>query len=75
MTDSLIYRVKTKKRHIAYINFIIEAMDGMAVVRTADPEDGLLEILVSPDFEADFLKLAGALSGEMEFRVITPAGG
>jgi len=70
MTDSLIYRVKTEKRQIAYVNFIIEACDGIAVVRTADPEEGLLEVLVAPDFEADFLKVAESLGKEIEFRII-----
>ena len=68
MKDSLRYRVKTEKRHIAYVNFIMEAYEGMASVSTSDPEEGLLEILVAPDFEADFLRLAGALGKEIYFR-------
>lgn len=70
MIDSLVIRVKTEKKHIAYINFIVEAYDGMAVVRTADPEEGLLEILVSPDFKEDFNKLAEALGKEIPFMVL-----
>jgi hypothetical protein len=70
MTDSIKYRVKTEKRQIAYVNFIIEAYDGIASVSTADPEEGLLEILVAPDYEADFLKLAEALGKEIYFRIV-----
>ena len=68
--DSLLIRAKTEKRHIAYVNFIIEAYDGMAVVRTADPEAGLLEILVAPDYERDFRMLAEALGKEVAFTII-----
>jgi len=68
--DSLKLCFKTDKKQIAYVNFIIEAYDGMAVVRTADPEEGLLEILVSPDFESDFSMLADALSEEIPFRML-----
>jgi len=74
MTDSLKLCVKTDKKQIAYVNFIIEAYDGMAVVRTADPEEGLLEVLVSPDFEGDFMLLAGALSKEIPFRMVSCPG-
>ncbi|MGA2192488.1 MAG: DUF4911 domain-containing protein [Nitrospirota bacterium] len=70
MTDSIAFRVKTEKRHIAYVNFIIEAYDGMAVVRTADPGQGILEVLVSPDFVDDFKELALALNKEVPFAVI-----
>jgi hypothetical protein len=71
--DSLSFNIKTEKRHIAYASFIIEAYDGIAVVRTADPEAGLLEVLVAPDFEPDFRQLAGALDGEVGFKIISPA--
>lgn len=71
--DTLVLTAKTEKRHIAYVNFIIEAYDGMAVVRTADPEAGLLEILVAPDYREDFMRLAEALGKEVEFKVVPPA--
>jgi Domain of unknown function (DUF4911) len=71
MSDSAIITVKTEKRHIAYSSFIIEAYNGIGVVRTADPESGLLEILVAPDMLPDFMDLARALADEMPFKIIT----
>jgi hypothetical protein len=44
----------------------------MAVIRTADPQAGLLEVLVSPDFEADFRELATRLDKEVPFKIIEP---
>lgn len=70
MMDSLSFRVKTEKRHIAYVNFLFEAYDGIGVVRTADPEDGVLEILVAPDFEKDFRLVADAVGKELPFVVM-----
>jgi hypothetical protein len=72
MNDSLTITVKTEKRHIAYASFIIEAYDGIGVVRTADPESGLLEVLVAPGLLPDFMELAQALSSEMPFQVVPP---
>ena len=70
--DALLLRVHTERKCIAYVNFIVEAYDGMAVIRTADPQAGLLEVLVSPDFEADFRELATRLDKEVPFKVIEP---
>lgn len=68
--DSLIYSVKTEKKHIAYVNFIVEAYDGMAVIRTADPEAGVLEVLVAPDFERDFIALAEGINRDVPFKIL-----
>lgn len=45
------YRVD--RREIAYLKFILEAYDGLAVVSTLDPEAGLLVLHISPGCEAD----------------------
>jgi hypothetical protein len=70
--DSLALMVKTEKKHIAYVNFIVEAYEGMAVIRTANPQAGLLEVLVSPDFETDFRELASNLDREVPFKIMEP---
>jgi len=45
------YRVD--RREIAYLKFILEAYDGLAVVSTLDPEAGLLVLRISPGCESD----------------------
>jgi len=68
--DSLLFRVKTEKARIAYINFLFEAYDGIAAITTADPEEGILNFLVSPDFEADFRRISEELGKEIVFRIV-----
>ena len=70
LMDSLRFTVKTVKARIAYINFLFEAYDGVAAITTADPEEGLLNFLVSPDFEADFRRISEAIGREIEFRIV-----
>lgn len=41
-----IYRVD--RREINYLRVIIESYDGMAVVRTIDPYEALIELQISP---------------------------
>lgn len=45
------YRVDRRK--IAFIRFILEAYDGLAIVKTLDPEAGLVEFQIAPGCEQD----------------------
>lgn len=40
------YRVERKE--ISFIKFIFEAYEGIAVLRTADAENGIIMLLISP---------------------------
>ncbi len=40
-------------REIAYVKFVFESYEGIAVVRTIDRRAALLVVLAVPDFEAD----------------------
>ena len=48
------YRVDRRK--IAFIRFILEAYDGLAIVKTLDAQAGLIEFQIAPGCERD-LKL------------------
>jgi len=45
------YRVD--RREIAFIRFIIEAYDGLAMVTTLDADTGLIEFQIAPGCEQD----------------------
>ena len=66
--DSIQWKVEVDKKDIAYIVSIFEGYDHLAVVRTIDPSDGLIELMISPDFLEDTEKLAEALAREIPFR-------
>ena len=44
------YRVD--RREISFLKFIIEAYEGTAMLRTVDPEDGIVALHISPGSEA-----------------------
>jgi hypothetical protein len=50
-----IYRVD--RREINYLRVTIESYDGMAVVRTIDPDEGLIELQISPGCKAMIAEL------------------
>jgi len=45
------YRVD--RRQIAFLRFIIEAYEGIAVMQTLDPQAGLIVLHIAPGCEAD----------------------
>ena len=42
------YRVDPRK--IVLVKSMLEGYEGLVVVRTADPKEGVVQLLVSPDF-------------------------
>ena len=42
---------RVERREINYLRIIIESYDGMAVVRTVNPVEALIEVLISPGCE------------------------
>ncbi len=50
-THSLYFRVQ--REDIAYLKFIIESYEGMAVLRTSDPHEAVVELMVAPGWEKD----------------------
>ena len=53
MTDVVPIYLVLPPREIAYVKFIFESYDGVAVVRTLDRHAARLVVLAAPDFEAD----------------------
>jgi len=62
-TQSRYFRLSRKE--IAYFKFIIESYDGMAVVRTKDPHEAIVELMVAPGWEKDLEEVLEGLRKEM----------
>jgi hypothetical protein len=53
-----------ERHEINYLRVTIESYDGMALVRTVDSEEAIIELLVSPGCEAILFTLIEALKRE-----------
>lgn len=51
------YIISTDKYNIDYINKIVEAYEGLAIVRTLDQKNGIIKILTNTYFKDDVDKL------------------
>jgi hypothetical protein len=45
--------LRIDRRQIAYLKFIIEAYDGIAVLSTVDPVQGIVKLSIAPGCEAE----------------------
>ena len=54
--------IRVDRREIVYLRYTIESYDGMAVVRTVDPHQAVLELQIAPGCES----IIGALLNEMK---------
>jgi len=62
-TQSKYFRLHRKD--IAYFKFIIESYEGMAVVRTNDPREAIVELMVAPGWEKDLEEVLEGLRKEI----------
>jgi len=68
-TVSRYYRLHRKD--IAYFKFIIESYDGMAVVRTKDPHEAIVELMVAPGWERDLDQVIEGLRREIQIEPLS----
>ncbi len=69
-TDCHRMLIKIRPEEIAYLVTIFEGYDMFGIARTVDQTEGILEILVSPDFVEEAKQLIYALQKETELEVI-----
>ena len=68
--DSIQWLLEVDKKEIAYIVSVFEGYDYLAVVRTVDPTQSIIELIISPDYVEDTRKLVQALSEEVHIKKI-----
>jgi hypothetical protein len=68
-TTSKYFRLR--RNDIAYFKFIIESHEGMAVVRTKDSHEAIVELMVAPGWERDVDKVLEGLGKEIRIEPIS----
>ncbi len=62
-TQSRYFRLR--RGDIAYFKFIIESHEGMAVLRTKDPQEAIVELMIAPGWEKDVDEVLEGLKKEI----------
>ena len=62
LAETIKQHYRVDRREIAFIRFILEAYDGLAIIKTLDPEAGLIEFQIAPGCEQDVAAILEDLS-------------
>jgi len=68
-TQSRYFRLR--REDIAYFKCIVESCEGMAVVRTKDPYEAIVELMVAPGWEKDLETVLEGLQKEISIELIS----
>lgn len=71
-TQSRYFRLR--REDIAYFKFIIESHEGMAVLRTKDPQEAIVELMVAPGWEKDVDEVLEGLKKEIGIESLPERG-
>jgi hypothetical protein len=66
----LIRSIRVDKHQIGYIKWLLESHDGMATPTTREGTADILDLLVAPDFEAEFDAFLEGLSEEIPYETV-----
>ena len=67
--------VRVERHDIGLLCSLMAGYEGVAIVRTVDPKQGLVALLVAPAFYTTVLDIVQALSQEMPLCLLTTEAG
>ena len=67
-TETVVARIPPDE--IGYISAVVESYEGIGIVRTRDPEFGIIEFWVIPEFREAFDALLADLRNEIEIEIL-----
>ena len=73
--DTRCLLVRVERHDIGWLCSLMAGYEGVAIVRTVDPKQGLVALLVAPAFYMTVLDIIQALSQEMSLCLLTTEAG
>ena len=70
--DTIQEYFRIDKKNIAFLKFILEAYEGMAVMRTLNAREAVIELMIAPDFKKDVEEILDNLRDEVELHPMSP---
>jgi hypothetical protein len=69
--DTISLFIQIPPREIAYLNFVFESYEGVAAVRTVDPHEGIVELMVAPHYLEEAKEILKSLAEEFPIRELS----
>jgi len=73
--DTRCVLVHVERHDIGLLCSLMAGYEGVAIVRTVDPQQGLVELLVAPAFYTTVLDILQALSHDLPLSLLTAEAG
>jgi len=64
--DTVQVKALVDSKNIVFLQWLIESYDGIAIMRTLDAKQGLVEFYISPDFTKIFKEIIESLDIKVE---------
>lgn len=71
--DVIIIKARVVPHEIGYLNAQLDACEGIAVVRTVDPQEGRIVFWVSPDLLDEFYAFVQAIQEDVPLELEPPS--
>lgn len=68
--DTISLFIQIPPHEIAYLNFVLESYEGVAAVRTVDPHEGIVELMVSPHYQEEIKEILKDLAEEFPIQEV-----
>jgi hypothetical protein len=69
-TDVVEIRLRLAPADIAYVKFVFESYEGIAVVRTVDRKEAVITLMVAGDFIDEARRILESLRGEVAWEEV-----
>lgn len=64
--------LRVNPKDMAYVKFIVESYGGLAVLRTVNPREGIMEWMIPPDLVKEVEELIDSLRKEIAIVPVSP---
>jgi hypothetical protein len=71
--DTFSILIQIHPEEIAFLSFILESYEGVAIAQTIDPVQGLMELMVAPDYQEEVREILQDLSQQFPIKEICPS--
>jgi hypothetical protein len=71
--DTVSLFIQIPPEEIAFLSFILESYEGVAIARTVDPLQGLMELMVSPGYQEEMREILQDLSRQFPIKELNLA--
>jgi hypothetical protein len=68
--DTISLLIQIPPHEIAYLNFVFESYEGVAAVRTIDPQNGIVELMVPPHYQEETKEILKSLEKEFPIQEV-----